>query len=157
MQHTTVQLPTFVITRTQRDRICEHVLAQYPNEACGLIIGKWCAARCEVKEILPTQNVWQSGANDANDQHSQRDRYMIDPTVIAQADRAASAQGYDIVGVFHSHPNHLSQPSSTDLETAWGNMIYVITAIYNGQITKTQAWQLNATENGFDEVTIVCE
>lgn len=125
------------LSPTQLATLQRHAETCYPNEACALIVGRSDANAKIVDEVVIVENAWQSDMG-----HSQRDRYLIAPRDIARVDRAASQRGLDLIGVFHSHPDHPSQPSATDLAQAWPEMSYLIAAVYAGRVTTLQSWLL---------------
>ncbi len=125
------------LSPTQVATLQRHAEACYPNEACALIVGRNNTDTKTVAEVVIVENAWQ---NDMG--HSQRDRYLIAPHDIARVDRAANQHGLDLIGVFHSHPDHPSQPSATDLAQAWPEMSYLIAAVYDGRVTTLQSWVL---------------
>ena len=83
----------------------DHCLKAYPFEGCGLLIGS--AAEDRLARCIPTRNASQSSR-----------LYEIDPRDLLHADRAASEEGYDIIGVFHSHTHTDPYPSPTDVAQA---------------------------------------
>ncbi len=111
----TVELVT--IAATAEASIRSLGAAAYPDEGCGVLIGRVSGARSEVVEAT-------SGTN-TNTVRS-RDRYLLDPADIVRADRDARARGLDIVGFWHSHPDHPAQPSQFDTDHAYVDYVYVI-------------------------------
>ncbi len=91
--------------------------AAYPNEGCGVLLGRFAGPRVEVVDAT-------SGTN-TNTQRA-RDRYLLDPGDIVRADRAARERGLDVVGYWHSHPDHPAHPSQFDTDHAWLDYVYVI-------------------------------
>jgi proteasome lid subunit RPN8/RPN11 len=85
---------------------------------------------------------------------SPHDRYGIDPREIVRASRDARARHLDVVGFYHSHPDHPAQPSATDLaEAHWTGCSYVITAVARGRAEATRSYLLSGEEEAkrFDE------
>ncbi len=93
------------------------VEASYPVEACGLLTGRVGDTRIDTVRICPARNL---------NRDRPEDRYLLDPRGFLAADQAAQAQGLEIVGVWHSHPNSPARPSSTDLDAAWEGYSYLI-------------------------------
>ncbi|MDQ2943761.1 MAG: M67 family metallopeptidase, partial [Candidatus Dormibacteraeota bacterium] len=62
-----------------------------------------------------------------------RDRYEIDPRDHIRIQRAADADGLDIVGYYHSHPDHPAQASRFDTERAWAGYVYLIVSVHEGK------------------------
>ncbi|MCW1966863.1 MAG: M67 family metallopeptidase [Anaerolineae bacterium] len=131
-----------ILTPAHRETLARHAEACYPNEACALLVGRSENGIRAVSEVVIVANAWQAGQSPDEAGHSQRDRYLIAPRDIAQTDRAAHQRGLDLIGVFHSHPDHPSRPSATDLAQAWPEMSYLIAAVYAGHTTSLQSWRL---------------
>jgi proteasome lid subunit RPN8/RPN11 len=91
--------------------------AAYPYEGCGVLVGRFAGENAEVVEAT-------SGTN-TNTERA-RDRYLLDPADIVRADRHARERGLDIVGYWHSHPDHPARPSQFDTDHAWLDYVYVI-------------------------------
>jgi proteasome lid subunit RPN8/RPN11 len=98
-------------------RISELGAAAYPDEGCGVLIGRFAGQRVEVVDAT-------SGTN-LNTARS-RDRYLLDPADIVRADREARERRLDVVGFWHSHPDHPARPSQFDTDHAWMDYVYVI-------------------------------
>ncbi|MEM7355468.1 MAG: M67 family metallopeptidase, partial [Acidobacteriota bacterium] len=100
-----------------RHELARLVEASYPFEACGVMVGRTEAERVLVEDIFQARNLNVERA---------RDRFLLDPQDFLAADKAARARGLDIVGIWHSHPDHPARPSITDLEAAWEGYSYLI-------------------------------
>jgi proteasome lid subunit RPN8/RPN11 len=105
------------IAVTAHLRISELGAAAYPNEGCGVLIGRFAGRRVEVIDAT-------SGTNLNTDRS--RDRYLLDPADIVRADREARGRDLDVVGFWHSHPDHPARPSQFDTDHAWLDYVYVI-------------------------------
>ena len=131
-----------------------HLEAGYPHEACGILIGEVAnatgATNKVVKDLVLVPNVWSV----ESENEGLRNRYLISPEDVARADREASKRGLDIVGFFHSHPDHPSRPSETDREFAWPVVSFVIVSVRQGRMASTQSWVLRDDRSGFDEEAI---
>ena len=99
------------------DTIREIATAEYPHEACGVLLGE--ATGSEVRVLGAT-----AGRN-LNTERA-RDRYLLDPGDIVRADREARRRGIDVVGFWHSHPDHPAWPSQFDADHAYTDYVYVI-------------------------------
>src|ERR1700737_704776 len=95
----------------------ELAAAAYPNEGCGVLIGALADGRMEIVEATSARNMNTERA---------RDRYDMDPRDIVVADREARQRGLDVVGFWHSHPDHPARPSQFDTDRAWIDYVYVI-------------------------------
>lgn len=103
-----------------RRRLGELVAAGYPNESCGLLVGRLDGDGVAVERVATARNLSTERA---------RDRYLLDPDDFLAADRTARAAGLEVVGIWHSHPDHPARPSVTDLEAAWEGYSYLIIAV----------------------------
>lgn len=122
------------------EAIRRHGEETYPYECCGVLLGTMnddgarivsSSARC---------------GNTRSD--SPHNRYNIDPKELVQIQREGRGRGEDIIGFYHSHPDHPAQWSSTDLaEAHWFGCSYVITAVERGKAAVTNSFELA----GFDE------
>lgn len=116
----------------------------YPNEACGLLLGRFVDGVTDVARVTWARNL--------NTQRS-RDRYALDPRDFLRAERIAEEQGLDVVGVWHSHPDHAAVPSQTDLDAAWPGYAYVIVSVVGGRALETRSWRLDTDRFIEEEVT----
>lgn len=107
--------------------------AAYPHEACGLLIGREAGGRRLVERVTSCRNL-------AVDRLA--DRYILDPDDFHAADEAARREGLDIVGIWHTHPDHPARPSETDLEAAWAEYSYLIVSVTSGGVAERRAWLL---------------
>ena len=108
------------IARSALEAIQSHGAEGYPHEICGIMIGPRGEGR--VTEVRRARNIIVERA---------RDRYEIDPRDHIRIQREADAAGLDIVGYYHSHPDHPAQASRFDTERAWATYVYVIVSIEN--------------------------
>jgi len=121
----------------------------YPEESCGVLAGKLdgpcvtSAIRCENTRRDSPQN-----------------RYAIDPKELVRIQREVRERGLEIVGFYHSHPDHPAEWSSTDLaEAHWIGCSYVITRVAGGVAAETRFFRLEGSwdEKRFVEEEIVLE
>jgi proteasome lid subunit RPN8/RPN11 len=105
----------------------------YPHECCGILIG---TVEDDIRTVLTTVR-----CNNICD--SPQTRYDIDPRELIVAQRDAHERSLDIVGFYHSHPDHPAQWSPTDLEQAhWIGCSYVIIGVENGRAMQTASFAL---------------
>ena len=129
--------------------IRRHGEETYPEECCGFLIGRLCAAGNDV--------VYARRAVNRNATRRE-DRYVIAPGDYLAADRAARTENLDIVGVYHSHPDHPAIPSRTDLELAtFPGYAYVIVSVEKGKAAALSAWSLAEDRSRFlpEEIRIL--
>ncbi len=122
----------------------DHAESAYPNECCGLIVGTMGQTRL-VHAVRRCGNLNTERA---------RDRYDLDPVDMLRVQREFENSPWDIIGVYHSHPDHPSRPSQTDTERAWPDYSYVIISVEKGTVKGVQSWLLNEAERRFDEQPI---
>ncbi|BAU22613.1 hypothetical protein THC_0213 [Caldimicrobium thiodismutans] len=91
----------------------------YPEEACALLIGKREDHTFKIVKIKPVENVWPV-------KEERKRRYQIDPKDFLITEREAEASGFEVLGIFHSHPHYPALPSSFDEEVAWEGYLYLI-------------------------------
>lgn len=110
----------------------------YPNECCGILLGKADeAGGNEVQAVLRAGNTRVDSAHN---------RYHISPVELIQAQRVGRESGLDIIGFYHSHPDHPTQWSATDFaEAHWIGCSYVITAVERGKAAVTNSFRLAGT------------
>jgi len=126
--------------------IRNHAESTYPEECCGIILGYLNNQTKTVIEIIPTENAWSSeSANFANNnaEHSERQRYAIAPQVMLQVQKTARDKALNIIGIYHSHPDHLAIPSECDRQYAWPTYSYIIVSVQNGQADELLSWSLD--------------
>ncbi|HEY3342783.1 MAG TPA: M67 family metallopeptidase [Anaerolineae bacterium] len=133
-------------------RMRAHLETGYPHEACGILIGDvaYDGARPvakSVRDLVLVLNVWSV----ESEQEGLRNRYLISPEDVARADREAAKRGMDIIGFFHSHPDHPARPSETDREYAWPNISFVIMSVRRGRAVDVRSWVLRDDRSVFDE------
>ncbi|MEI9977883.1 MAG: M67 family metallopeptidase [Edaphobacter sp.] len=113
----------------------------YPNECCGVLLGK------NVAGIAPTNSVQQIVRAGNTRTDSAHNRYNIAPQELVKIQRQARTAGLDIVGFYHSHPDHPAQWSPTDFaEAHWIGCSYIITSIEKGKAATTNSFLLTGTE-----------
>ena len=115
-------------------RIEQHGAEAYPNECCGMLLGKEEDGRKIIADILPLPN--------ARDD-SPRNRFLILPEDFIHGDREARNRGLDVLGFYHSHPDHFAQPSEYDRAHAWPWYTYLILAVENGVPRDLTGWALS--------------
>jgi proteasome lid subunit RPN8/RPN11 len=135
------------IPAAKMEEIIAHLETAYPYEACGILIGRFEDDRKVVIEVLPTGNAREEGA--------QHHRYLIPPEQLLQGELRAEELGLEVVGYFHSHPDHPDRPSDFDRENAWPGYTYLITAVKGGEAATTRAWQLREDRSAFDSEQLI--
>ncbi|HWZ82185.1 MAG TPA: M67 family metallopeptidase [Terriglobales bacterium] len=117
----------------------QHGEETYPHECCGVLLGHFG------DDGSKTVTSIARAGNTRDD--SPHNRYNIDPKELIRIQREGRARGEDIVGFYHSHPDHPARWSSTDLaEAHWFGCSYVITSVEKGKAVVTNAFQLNGVD-----------
>lgn len=116
----------------------------YPDECCGFLLGVTDEeGGRRVEDILPVAN--------ASEREERFHRFRIEPDEFLAASRAAAAAGLDIVGFYHSHPDHPAVPSDYDLQLALPCCSYVIVAVGRGKAGELTGWELCADRSRFNQ------
>jgi proteasome lid subunit RPN8/RPN11 len=113
-----------------------HCEQQYPNEACGALFGQGdgISSPWAVTEL-------SAAPNEHGD--DQRRRYLVPPDFQLQAERHALATDQEVLGYYHSHPDHPAQPSEYDRVHAWQGYLYLICSVQQGRSTDLNAFTLD--------------
>ncbi len=117
----------------------------YPREVCGLLIGRRHASSVEVVRVTKARNLNVERAHD---------RYELDPRDFLAADRAAQREGLEVLGVWHTHPDHPARPSPTDRDSAWPEWSYLIAAVTGEGVGEITSWRLADTAGDFEQERI---
>jgi proteasome lid subunit RPN8/RPN11 len=121
------------------DDIRRHGEETYPHECCGVLLGN-ANADNDVREV---RRIVRAGNTRAD---SPQNRYNIDPKELIAAQRLAREQNEDIVGFYHSHPDHPARWSQTDFNEAhWFGCSYVITSVKHGKVEVTNSFVLEGS------------
>ncbi|QHG19447.1 M67 family metallopeptidase [Nostoc sp. ATCC 53789] len=124
-----------------------HAESAYPEECCGIILGYLANEGKIVVEVIPTENAWNTEAGaEFSGEHtaeSKRRQYAIAPEVMLKTQKEARNRSLNIVGIFHSHPDHPAIPSECDRLYAWQGYSYIIVTVQNGKAGELQSWSLD--------------
>jgi proteasome lid subunit RPN8/RPN11 len=118
--------------------IRRHGEATYPHECCGALVG----AGDSVTASIALPNTTEEGP---------RRRFLVRPADYREAERQAAARGAELLGFYHSHPDHPARPSQYDLDHAWPTFAYVIVSVLQGTAADMTVWYLNEDRSSFDE------
>src|SRR6266498_4652753 len=103
-----------------------HGELDYPYECCGLLIGRFIEySRKVVSQVYPISN--------AREEEAKRNRFLIRPEELLRGEKFAAGKGLEVVGFYHSHPDHPAVPSQYDLDHAWPLYSYIVVSIKSGQ------------------------
>ena len=136
--------------RSHYESIRQHGEETYPHECCGVLLGQFEG------DVRLVTSVARCG-NTRTD--SPQNRYHIDPKELVRIQREARERGEDIIGFYHSHPDHPSRASQTDTDRAVEIMAwdwsYIIASVQKGKVAGAQSWKLNEAERKFYEEPLV--
>ena len=117
------------ISSSAIEAVRAHGSEGYPDEICGILVGP--RGGKTATEARRARNIVVERA---------RDRYEIDPRDHIRIQREADANGHDIIGYYHSHPDHPAQASRFDTERAWAGYVYVIVSVAKGEPADANAF-----------------
>jgi proteasome lid subunit RPN8/RPN11 len=125
------------LSKESYDSIRRHGEETYPHECCGVLLGIMNDVTRTVISVARCGNTRQD---------SPHNRYHIDPKELVRIQREGRERGEDIVGFYHSHPDHPARWSQTDLaEAHWIGCSYVITSVAQGRAEITNSFSLDGT------------
>jgi proteasome lid subunit RPN8/RPN11 len=126
------------ITRDVDAAIRAHGQETYPHECCGALVGKGD----DVTAIVKLPNTTEEGP---------RRRFLVRPADYRDAEKQATVLGGDLLGFYHSHPDHPARPSQYDLDHAWPTFAYIIVSVAEGVAKDMTVWFLKEDRSSFDE------
>ena len=142
------------INHAQMEAIRQHGARTYPGECCGVMLGKADGVCKEVREIVPLKNLRNDPVRaqellpvDDPGRETERNRFLIDPLDQLRVEKEARATGLEVLGYYHSHPDHPARPSVYDRDHAWPLYSYVIVSVERGVAKDLCCWVL-AEEGG---------
>jgi proteasome lid subunit RPN8/RPN11 len=134
---------SLVLSERHLDEIRRHGESDYPHECCGLLIGSFGAdGRKVTEETFPISN--------AREEAAKRNRFLIAPEDLLRGEKHARKSGRDVVGFYHSHPDHPAVPSQFDLDHAWPVYSYVIVAVKEGKAGDLLSYEMRSDRSRFD-------
>jgi len=126
------------IDKSAYDALRRHGEETYPHECCGVLLGEMNGDGRKVTSVVRCGNTRTD---------SPENRYHIDPRELVKIQREGRERGEDIVGFYHSHPDHPPQWSQTDLaEAHWIGCSYVITSVEKGKAAVTHSFELSGSD-----------
>ena len=134
------------LPRTIYDAIRAHGEETYPHECCGALLGRFVTADPVRDEAggWVIEDAVRAGNTRTDSAHN---RYNIDPRELVRIQREARDRGEDILGFYHSHPDHPARWSTTDLvEAHWLGCSYVITSVEKGKAVMTNSFELTGSD-----------
>jgi proteasome lid subunit RPN8/RPN11 len=145
--------PTLWISGQLAEKIRAHGAETYPHECCGALLGRDAgvversdpakypvAPEREILALYPLVN---------RRDDSPRNRFSVTSEDVMAAEKAARESGVDVVGWYHSHPDHPARPSEFDRDHAWPWYSYIIVSVQNGAPREMTSWRLNDDRQEF--------
>ncbi|HEV8130964.1 MAG TPA: M67 family metallopeptidase [Acidobacteriota bacterium] len=126
--------------------IKEHGQKSYPEECCGILLGKLSEdGKRSLVELRSLEN---------RNQQSPRNRFLIDAKDMMDLDKHARERGLEMIGFYHSHPDAEARPSQFDRDNAWPWYYYVIVSINQGIPGSLTCWHLEDDRSRFQPVEV---
>lgn len=154
-------MPAVRVSPGAVETIEAHAREGFPFEICGFLVGVAGPNGREVREAWPVRNSWEedpaerarmlegiqaSGGTAGTDRWesaSEERRFLVSPQDTVRSMKRAREAGMDLVGVYHSHPNHPAVPSDFDRDAAWPEWSYVIVSVREGEVAELRSWTLS--------------
>jgi len=139
------------ISEDLAEKIRGHGAETYPHECCGALLGRDGNSEeaqvqpREILELFPLLN---------RREDSPHNRFSVTPQDVLSADKAAQVLGLEVIGWYHSHPDHPAKPSEYDREHAWPWYSYLIVSVERGAPQQMTSWRLNEDRAGYSQETI---
>ena len=137
------------LSRATYDSLRRHGEETYPHECCGVLLGEMDG------DVRTVRSIARAGNTRTDSAHN---RYNIDPRELIRIQRGGRERGEDIVGFYHSHPDHPARWSATDFaEAHWFGCSYVITSVEKGKAAVTNSFALSGVDENdkqFSDETI---
>jgi proteasome lid subunit RPN8/RPN11 len=123
-----------------------HAQSTFPDECCGVMIGKTDGEVKNVTSAIAVENAYKG---------KQEDRYEIRPEDLLAVDKKARAQGLDLIGIFHSHPDCDAYFSKTDLENSCPWYSFVVLSIKGGKFDHANCFLPNADQTAAEKEELI--
>ena len=136
------------ISKDLANRIENHGKACYPEECCGIILGNSDDKKRVVSDVCVLDNFQEE---------NRRRRFLVTPKEYIRAERIAAEKGLELLGFYHSHPDHPAIPSEFDREHALPWFTYIVLAVERGEAKVLTAWELSESRDKFLEIHLSVE
>ena len=136
------------LSQQQKDEIYAHAKREYPHECCGALLGRFGETGLKIVTVIyPITN--------AREGQSKRNRFLIQPEDLLLVERYAGTKELDVIGFYHSHPDHPAVPSQYDLAHAWPVYSYIVVAVDAGTPGELRSWELEPDRSRFNEEEVL--
>jgi len=152
--------PTLKMSAEITQKIRQHGAETYPHECCGALLGRDAALDEGTATAggvqLPTREILAVFPLVNRRDDSPRNRFSVTPEDVRAAEKAGQEKGLELIGWYHSHPDHPARPSQYDREHAWPWYSYVIVSVANGKAMEMTSWRLSddRAEYACEEIVI---
>jgi proteasome lid subunit RPN8/RPN11 len=150
--------PTLKMSADIAQKIRQHGADTYPHECCGALLGRdnVDGDTTTVGVQLPLREVAALYPLINRRDDSPRNRFSVTAEDVREAEKVARDKNLDVVGWYHSHPDHPAKPSQYDREHAWPWYSYVIVSVANGKPADMTSWRLNDDRSDYacEDITI---
>jgi proteasome lid subunit RPN8/RPN11 len=147
------EAPALWISVDLAERIRRHGAESYPHECCGALFGRDASIvqgeEPESETPTPTREVLGTYPLVNRRDDSPRNRFSLTAKDVVEAERAAQQHGLEVVGWYHSHPDHPARPSQYDQDHAWPWYSYIIVSVQNGAPGEITSWRLSEDRQEF--------
>lgn len=147
------EAPTLWLSGHLAEKIRAHGAETYPHECCGALLGRDASAVAGIdpgKDALtPPREILALFPLVNRREDSPRNRFSVAVDDVRAADKAAREQGLEVVGWYHSHPDHPARPSGYDRDHAWPWYSYIIVSVHSGAPQEVTSWRLNDDRQDF--------
>jgi proteasome lid subunit RPN8/RPN11 len=126
------------------EAVRRHGVETYPNECCGALIGRDGV----VRSTYGLPNTTEEGP---------RRRFLVRPQDYREAEKRAREAAGELLGFYHSHPDHPARPSQYDLDHAWPVFSYIIVSVKAGVPEDMTSWRLREDRSAFDQEDLTYE
>lgn len=138
------------LTQQHTSEMSAHAERVYPEECCGLMLGEIdrVSSQKRLVELVAVENKWSTAeALDESvdpEEFTKARRFTIDPVDMLRVQRQAREKGLKIIGIYHSHPDHVAVPSECDRAQAWPDYAYTIMSVCKGKTVDIKNWALDS-------------
>jgi proteasome lid subunit RPN8/RPN11 len=156
----TTTVPTLKVSAGIAEKIRSHGAETYPHECCGALLGRDTAVPAGTASTsaipVPAREVLGLFPLVNRRDDSPRNRFSVTADDVRDAEKAAREKGLDVVGWYHSHPDHPAKPSQYDRDHAWPWYSYIIVSVRNGEPQEMTSWRLqdDRTEFACEEMAV---
>ena len=136
-------MSSVIISKELLSTVHRHGEEAYPEEGAGFLLGTGNSSDKHIVELLAFPN--------SREEAARHNRYLLTPDDYLRAEIIAMNKNLDVIGIFHSHPDHPNIPSEYDREWAIPNLSYIITSVYGKEAIESRSWQLTEDRMEFVE------